>query len=431
MNRVPPHDIPAEQALLGAVLWDNAQRQDIPASAFYQTRHKLAWDAMRRLIDQGQTVDIVTLTSQLRTDGTIEKAGGAAYISELTNNTTADHAEYYATIIADHAARRRAIVEAREIEAQAFAGASMDELAVAISAAAMAVTTRSDRIQTGTAVARDLVAELQRLYEMEEEPGFSTGFADLDKILRFHHGETTVIAGRPGMGKTAFALDCTRSALFSGLCVYWASLEMSSSKRMKRVLSSTSGIDGRKFRKASFSDHDWPKLTSALGKIAKTNLWIDDTPGQSSAHIASGVTKIAAENKVDLIVVDYVQKMREKGQGDRRQEIEYAMGRLVDLGKTVGAHVLVLAQLNRGVEKRNPPKPKLSDLKEAGRLEEDADNVLLLYREEYYKGEETPPDRKGLGEIIIDKCREGETGYVEVLWDGPTTSYRTLEKWRA
>ena len=248
--------------------------------------------------------------------------------------------------------------------------------------------------------------------------------------MRFHHGEASVIAGRPGMGKTALSLDCTRAALLDGRGVYFASLEMSSQKLMKRVLSRLSGIDGRKFRKAQFSDDDWPRLSMALGKVAATNLWIDDTPGQSSGHIRSGVHRIAAQHKVDLIVVDYVQKMREPGHGDRRQEVEYAMGRLVDLAKEVNAHVLVLAQLNRQVEQRKPPRPMISDLKESGRLEEDADNVLMLYREEYYRKEETPIDRIGVGEIIIGKCREGETGCVEVLWDGPLTSYKPMERYR-
>jgi replicative DNA helicase len=422
----------SEQGLIGAALINDEwfQTQVVP-EAFYTTAHRVLWGTMADMLARGDRLDHVTVTAALRAQGELEKVGGAGYLVKCTNAATVvEHAPEYAGVVLDNATRRRAINAAREIELQAYAGASIDDLAAAVGETARTVVTRSTRLASGKAVARDLVAELQQLYEQEEEPGFSTGFADLDKIMRFHHGEASVIAGRPGMGKTALSLDCTRAALLDGRGVYFASLEMSSKKLMKRVLSRLSGVDGRKFRKAQFTDADWPKLSAALGKVAATNLWIDDTPGQSSGQIRSGVHRIAAQFPVDLIVVDYVQKMREPGRGDRRQEIEYAMGRLVDLAKEVNAHVLVLAQLNRQVEQRKPPRPMISDLKESGRLEEDADNVLLLYREEYYRKDDTPPERRGVGEIIIGKCREGETGCVEVLWDGPLTSYRPIERYR-
>lgn len=430
---IPPNDIETERALLGSILLDNRNMQPVDASAYYLTAHGEIAKAIYALIAKGQPADIVTVTAWLRERDSIEKAGGAAYIGDLTNCAiNPRNCGEYARIVNEHAGRRELICRGIKLVNDAFsADLSLDELCNGFHAAANDVQPKSKHLKHVKDVGLTVINQLEKLYEQEEEPGISTGFHILNKYIRFHPGEQTIIAGRPGMGKTSFALDLTRAAIFDGHRVLWASLEMTNERLVQRLLSALSGIEGTKFNTAKFADSDWPKLTAALGKLVNTNLWMDDSGGIGSGHIAAVANRISAEHgPLGLIVVDYAQIMKEPGDYNTQKRLEVAQlsVALRSLAKELNCHVVLLSQLGRSVEERKPQVPRISDLKESGDLEQNADNVLLLYREEYYRKEETPLENRNSADIIIGKSRNGPTGIVRVAWHGETTSFRSL--WR-
>lgn len=434
-TRIPPSDVEAEKSLLGSALINNKYHQFLPSDAFYRTGHGIINEAIGALIQKGDAADVSTVSSWLRDKGDLGKAGGASLIASLTDYAiTPKNAGEYAKVVREHAARRALICEATEAINAAYACDPLDELSAKLHGTANSIQPKAKKLRHVRDVAREVVDELEMLSQADELPGLSTGFCDIDKFVRLYPGEVTVIAGRPGMGKSAIALDMTRSALFNGQNVLWASLEMSSKRLVKRLLSTLSGIPGDRFNSAKFKGAgEWGRLSAALGRLVETNLWIDEQGAQSSQHIRSAANRISSEHgDIGLLVVDYLQLAREPGNWgkDKRLEVGQTSNRLLAASKELSCPVVLLSQLNRSVETRNPPIPIMSDLKESGEIEQDATNILLLYREEYYKKKETSPNKVGVADIVIGKSRNGPTGIVEVVWDGPTTSFKTMERYR-
>lgn len=431
MDRLPPHSLESETALLGTVLLNPDRFQDdLPLDAFYRTGHRVIWETVRDMRDEGEAVDPVTVADRLKRVGKLEKAGGTPYLAVLTDRGYGN-AEGYAKIVMEHHARRQAISAAWETIQAAHDGAPLSDLSDKLYAAAGGLLPKNRRLAHIKTILRDVSDDLERLSQTQQEPGFGTGFPDLDRYLRFMPGEVTVLAGRPGMGKTSLALDMTRLCLLDGRKAFWASLEMSREKLVKRLLSGESMVDGTKFRSAQFADADWPKIARAVGVLAETHLWVDDSPGVSSGHIRAEAQRVSVQmGGLDLVCVDYAQLVEEPGNwtGNKRQEVGRVSRNMIRLAKDLQCHVVLLSQLNREVEKRKPPRPVLSDLKEAGDLEQDADNVVMIYRPEYYEKDATPEDKKGVGEIEVCKSREGPTGMVDVVWLGELTSYRPMAR---
>jgi replicative DNA helicase len=430
-SQIPPNDQQIEKALLGLALLNNKHFQpQIPEEAYYRTGHQLVVRAITSLISKGEPADISTVTAWLRTQGLLEKAGGAATVAELTSHgVSPGNVEHYAQTVLEHASRRTVISEAITVIGKAYARESVDELSADLHSAGNMVAPKSNRAKGIREILSSYIERLENLHGSKDTPGISTGFQKVDEITRLHPEKLTIVAGRPGMGKTGLALNMITSALFDGHSVFMASVEMNHDGLAQRFLSALSGIDGEKFNTADFERNDWGKLMGALGRLADTNLVVDDSPRVSSAQIRAGAHRmVEAGKRLGLVVVDYAQRVREPGfsAGDKRLEMGEVSSNMVALAKELNTHVILLAQLNRDVDKRVPPIPKISDLKETGDFEQDADNIILLFRPEYYKKDKTPPEDIGIGQIIIGKCRSGRTGSIKVQWDGPTTSFRPL-----
>lgn len=427
-NRIPPHDEETEQALIGAAIRNSDYFQrDVPDDAFYVGKHREIWQAMREMLEAGHAIDDVSLCAELRSRKSNVQA---AYVSQICRHCmTAAHAEHYASQLMDYYSRRLLIVAARQAERRAFdTDHPVQETVSRLMADVHAGFVRKPEPTRIKSALHSLMADLERKQAGGDDGGISTGFSDLDRYARMYPGDLIVIAGRPGMGKTGFALDVLLSAAKSGKSVFLASLEMPKRAIAARLSAKLSGIETTRFRTADFRDSHWPKLAHAMGRLSELPFWIDDAAGVSTAHIRAQAERIRQKEGLDLVAVDYLGLVREPGKWDGREVQLFGVitKNLKQMAKELSIPVLLLAQLNRSVESRKPPRPQLSDLRQSGEIEQDADAVWMLYRPEYYSKEATKPEEVGLGYLQIEKAREGETGDVKLAWIGHTTSYQTL-----
>ena len=433
MDRVPPHSVEAEAGLLGAVLGNNEQwLPELMPEVFYRTGHRVIWQAIRSLIGRGEAADIVTVAQELRSQGTSEKAGGAAYVASLTQAGVPGHAEEYARKIIELWKLRQSILKAYEIAEASYSMASLDDVAAMFAAGADAIPTKSPRMAHAKEVLRDVMQQLEDGYEGKAEAGLSTGYRDLDEYVRLIPSELVVLAGRPGMGKSAASIGTAAETVAAGVTTVVFSIEMSREAIIKRAISRVGGIRASRLRDPTqLQDSDWPKLQTAAGKLANAPLWIDDTAQISSAHVLSESRRIQRQHGLGLVVVDHLGRMWEPGFAPGYPMVSESARQLKNAAKTLGVPILLLAQLSREVEKRKPPKPILSDLRESGRVEEEADIVLMLYRPEYYLRKQTKPEEQGIGYVSIEKAREGKSGVDRKLaWDEEHVCYRDLEEYR-
>lgn len=434
--RVPPHSIEAEQAVLGTLLLANETLSRVAATvnrdAFYRTGHRVLWDSIVGLIESGQVADLLTVTAALKGAGTLEKCGGPAYLGTLADRVpSTDAVEHYGRIVAENALRRHAIAESTRLGDCAYSGAGIDELRDGLFACANHLVPRNARMVDARHVALELADTWEAAYKGDSTPGLTTGLSDLDRVTRLHGGDLVIVAGRPGMGKTSFALGVTDANLREGKTVLWFSLEMTRQALLGRLVSGRCGVSVETFRSGNLSEHTFGRAYSALSELGQTRLWIDDTPGVSSSHIRAEAQRIASRGGLDLIVVDYVGLVEESGKFEaRRLEVGKISRNMVRTAKELNVPVMLLSQLNREVDTRSPPIPRLSDLRESGDLEQDADVVLLLYRAEEALKEKCPEDQKGTADVDVAKNRHGRTGTVGTIWHGPTTSFKNLEAYR-
>jgi replicative DNA helicase len=436
-NRVPPHSLEAEVGVLGAVLLNNEvlshvsgilQRDD-----FYSSGHRLLFEVMLDLDERGLPIDLVTTTEVLRQKGTLEKAGGAAYLSSLTSQVpSAEHAEHYARIVRERSITRKLIWVSTEIANDGYGAESdLEEYLDRAERAIFEVTAR--KVQPSFVrikdILRDTFAKIEEIYERKDlVTGVPTGYRDLDQLTAgLQPSDLIIVAGRPGMGKTSLVLNIAQhAAIAANTTVGFFSLEMSKEQMVTRLLCSEARVDSHRLRRGMLRDSDWPKLTRAAGTLAEARLFIDDSPAISTLELRAKARRLKREADLGLVIVDYLQLMRGRGSYDvREQEISEISRSLKGLAKELNVPVVALSQLNRGVESRADKRPIMSDLRESGAIEQDADVIIFIYREEVYNKES--PD-KGIAEIIVGKQRHGPTDVVKLAFLSEYTTFENLAR---
>ena len=424
-DRVPPQNLEAEQSVLGAVLLDRdaAERcvEILHPEDLYREAHRRIFDAVTTLVGRREAVDVITVAEELGRAGQLEAVGGLTYLSDLTAAvpTTANAAQY-ARIVADKAMLRQLLRAAAEITDAVF-GSDEDPDAVLDEAESrifgIAESRRSGRsFQALKDVLMRAFASLEQLYEHKGEViGTPTGLSELDRITTgFHPAELIVLAARPSQGKTALALNIAVAAAFHGTPVGFFSLEMGAEQLAMRLLCMVAKVASERVRTGFLGEEDWPKLGQALGRLADTQIFIDDTPNMSLMDLRARARRMRAECEVSLVIVDYLQLMHTRGRFEsRQQEIAEISRSLKALARELEVPVLALSQLSRAVESRETRRPQLSDLRESGAIEQDADVVIFIYQDPKLADD---PSRRYEMELIVAKQRNGPTGPVPVVF---------------
>ena len=447
---VPPHDLDAERAVIGAMLVSETAvsvvGEMLLAEDFYSETHRVLYGAMMRLYSRGDPIDQLTLTNELRNIGEFDRIGGRQYVFRIVESVpTAANAGRYAEIVRGKALLRAVIDAGSRIQQEAFT--EPEDVTQALDAAEQLIYGISnrqlkERLSPISELAPGALEIVQRLYEAEGEvTGVESGFEDLDqKTTGFHKSDLVVLAARPAMGKTALALNIIwHAAGAKGLPVAVFSLEMSKAQLVQRLISQTTRIRTQDLRSGNVKAEDWPKLVRGVAEVSRAPIWIDDTAGITLMEMRAKVRRLASRlhaqvnsegqsgTPLSLVVVDYLQLM--VGQGNRsenrQQEIAEISRGLKVLARDLDVPVLAIAQLSRAVEGRHDKRPLLSDLRDSGAIEQDADLVMFLYRDEYYN---TDSDDKGIAEVIIGKHRNGPTGKVQLAWLEQYTKFASLAR---
>jgi replicative DNA helicase len=444
VDRLPPNDQAAEQAVIGSILVDpdilpRLQTLVEPDDFFYD-RHRWIYEAVIALFDRQAKVDLVTVARELADRNRLDDAGGPVYLAQMIAETpTSLHADYYAGIVKRTALQRRMIAVGGQIAAIGYqAGADIERAMAEVEE--LVYSLRVSRARRGFVHLRDILDELfEATIAVPESDtlveAVKTGFIDLDRLLGgLKRSDLIVLAARPGMGKSSFALNVALNAARSqGATVAVSSLEMSSDQLANRLLASESGIDSRRIRLDQLSDAEQTRLMEAIATLSELNIFIDDTPAARIAELRAKVRRLHAERPLDLVIVDYLQLLHGSGGDNRVQEIGEISRSLKALARELNVPVLALSQLSRAVESRSPHIPMLSDLRESGSIEQDADVVLFIYRDDVYYTEKewekrfpTKPYPRGIVDIIVAKHRNGPTGQISLLWFEKTTKFVNL-----
>lgn len=440
--KVPPQNIDAEQSVLGAILIENDALykaiEIISIDDFYKEAHRKIYLAMVDLSEKNEAIDLVTITEYLKKKNDLDIVGGATYISQLSNAVpTAANIRYHAKIVHEKAILRNLIHTATEIVTRGYEDTrDVEELLDYAENAIFSIAEK--KIKPSFTAIREIIKDsfeaIERLSEKKERvTGSPSGFIDLDILTSgFQPSDLIIVAGRPSMGKTAFCLGIAQHVgIEKGKHVALYSLEMAKEQLVIRMLCSEARVDSQKLRSGFLSKSDWPRLTTAAGRLSEAPIFIDDTPGTSVLEMKAKARRLKAEHGLSLIIVDYLQLMsgrmdRRRGGGDtREQEISEISRSLKALAKELSVPVIALSQLNRAVEARQDKRPMLADLRESGAIEQDADVIIFIYRDEVYKQTE---ENKGRAEIIIGKQRNGPVGKVELAYIDKYTRFENLEK---
>ncbi|MBR6503888.1 MAG: replicative DNA helicase [Firmicutes bacterium] len=438
MEKVPPQNLEAERAILGAIMIDRDAILNVSdilrPEHFYKEAHKEIYDAALTLYRDGEPVDLVTVGEMLKRRKMLDPAGGRAYLGELTGAVVSTaNVEKYAKIVEEKAALRNLIKASSEIVEDGYT--SERDTAEILEAAEEKIFAISQRRQRKSishirdVIDRDLAYITELSKQAGELRGISTGFSGLDRITSgLQKSDLIIIAARPSMGKTAFALNIAVNAAKTGSKVLLFSLEMSEELLTERMLSAESLVEIKKMREGALDDEEFNKMYGGADRLNKLEIYIDDTPGISPLEIKNKCKRIKMEKKgLDLVIVDYLQLMIFEGKSENRTlEISALTRYLKQLAREIDCPVIVLSQLSRGVESRTDKRPVLSDLRESGSIEQDADLVMFLYREEYYKKEEST--RPGECDIIIAKHRNGPTDTVTLTWVGKYTRFADMAR---
>lgn len=442
--RVPPHDLEAERAVIGAMLVSETAvstvAEALSAEDFYSETHRIIYSAMMRLYSRGDPIDQLTLTNELRSVGEFDKVGGRAYVFQIVESVpTTANVGRYAEIVRGKALLRAIIDAGSRITEDAFG--EPEDVSEALDSAEQLIYSVSNRnlkeqLSPVSELAPGALEMIQNLYEAEGEvTGVETGFEDLDRLTTgFHKSDLVILAARPAMGKTAFALNAIwHAAGVQQMPVAIFSLEMSKEQLVQRLISQTTRIRAQDLRSGNVKAEDWPKLVRGVAEVSKAPIWIDDTAGVTLMEIRAKVRRLSSRllaqegRPLALVVVDYLQLM--VGQGNyrenRQQEIAEISRGLKVLARDLDVPVLAIAQLSRAVEQRHDKRPLLSDLRDSGAIEQDADLVMFLYRDEYYNPDS---DDKGIAEVLVGKHRNGPTGKVSLAWMEQYTKFASLAR---
>ena len=437
LHRLPPQSIEAEESILSAVLIDNNTLIDIleilSADDFYKTAHKLIFAAIEALYAKNEPVDLVTLTNLLRENDQLEKIGGAAYLARLVDVIPmAVNAHHYARIIRDKALLRRLIEQSNNITNRCFEDRGDVDSVLELAQSAIFALAEGKNSQAFAPISKIIETNIDQLEERQGNralvTGITTGFSKLDNLTSgLQNSDLIILAARPAMGKTAFALNMARNAAIEGgVPVAVFSLEMSKEQLSMRMLCAEARVDSSRIRSGFLNQDDWNRITDAAGRLTDAPIYIDDAPDITTTSIRTKSMRMKMDKGLGMIIIDYLQLMRGSINTERRDlEISEISRSLKILAKELNIPVIALSQLNRKLEERSDKRPQLSDLRESGALEQDADLVAFIYRDEVYNRDENNPNR-GTAEIILAKQRNGPTGVATLAFLGAYTRFENL-----
>ncbi|MCI8885825.1 MAG: replicative DNA helicase [Dorea sp.] len=439
IKRVMPHSVEAEQSVVGAMLMDRdaitTSSEIISGNDFYQSAYGVIFDSMVELYNEGKPVDLITLQERLREKDVPEEIASLEFVRDLmTMVTTSANVKYYAQIVADKSVMRRLIRLNEEIANTCYAGKEPLETVLEKTEKSMFELLQKRNTGEFVPIKQVVLNALERIEKASKSKGtvtgIPTGFIDLDyKLSGLQPSDLVLVAARPSMGKTAFVLNIAQYIAFKkerGVAIF--SLEMSKEQLVNRLFSLESQVDAQAIRTGNMKDSDWEKLIEGAGIIGRSRLIIDDTPGISISELRSKCRKYKLEHELDVVIIDYLQLMTGsvgKSQESRQQEISEISRSLKGLARELNVPVVALSQLSRAVESRPDKRPMLSDLRESGAIEQDADVVMFIYRDEYYNKDS---EFKKQAEIIIAKQRNGPVGTVNLAWLGEYTKFANLSR---
>lgn len=425
LDRVPPQNKEAEQSVLGAVFLSKEALttaiEILRPEDFYKTAHQRIFQTMVDLYEKGEPVDLVTVTADLSDHKLLDEVGGVTYITEIASSVpTAANIEYYAKIVEEKSLLRRLIHTATKIANDGYSRED-DVTEIVADAEKYIMEIGQNRNSGGFQAIRDVLLETYERIEILSQrrgdiTGIPTGYTDLDKMTAgFQRSDLIILAARPSVGKTAFALNVAQNvAARAGETVAIFSLEMGATQLVQRMICAEGNLDASRMRSGALEEDDWQKLTMAIGTLAKAPIFIDDTPGVTVQDIRAKCRRLQAERGLGMILIDYLQLIQGRGKGDnRQQEVSEISRTLKGIARELNVPVIALSQLSRGVEQRQDKRPMMSDIRESGSIEQDADIVAFLYRDDYYDKES---ENKNVIEIIIAKQRNGPTGTVELAF---------------
>ncbi len=438
IGKIPPHDIEAEQAVLGSMLTDKdaviESLEVLKKDDFYREDNKTIFEAIFNLYNKAEPIDIITVKDELVSLGKFEAVGGLEYLASLPEKVPlVSNVDRYIKIVEEKAILRNLIKASNDIVAMGYAeNEEVDDIMDLAEKKIFEIIQKKNT--KGYTPIKDVLvetfAELERLYNQKTAiTGVPTGFADLDyKTSGLHKSDLVLVAARPAMGKSAFVLNiATNAALKANVPVVIFNLEMSKEQLVNRMLCSEAMVDSNKVRTGKIEEDDWVKLATALGPLSEAPIYIDDTPGISIMEIRAKCRKLKLEKNIGLVIIDYLQLVQGSGKrnASREQEISEISRSLKILAKELDVPVIALSQLSRAAEQRQDHRPMLSDLRESGAIEQDADIVMFIYRDDYYNENS---EKKNIAEVTLAKHRGGSTGTVELLWLGNYTKFVNIEK---
>lgn len=440
VGKVPPHDIEAEQAVIGSMLTDKdaviSAVEKLKPEDFYREDNKAIYEAILSLYSKAEPIDIITVKDELIGNGKFETVGGLEYLAMLPDKVPlTTNIDQYIKIVEEKSILRNLIKASTDIINLGY-GQTEETDAIIDIAEKKIFDIMQRKNQKGYSQIKDILietfAEIEKLYNQKGYvTGVPTGFVDLDQITAgLHKSDLVLVAARPAMGKSAFALNiATYAAIKANTPTVIFNLEMSKEQLVNRILCCEAMVDSNKVRTGKIEEADWVKLATALGPLSEAPIYIDDTPGISIMEIRAKCRKLKLEKNIGLIVIDYLQLIQGTGKkgASREQEISEISRSLKILAKELDVPVIALSQLSRAAEQRQDHRPMLSDLRESGAIEQDADIVMFLYRDDYYNQD---TEKKNIAEVILAKHRAGSTGTVELLWLGNYTKFVNIEKYR-
>ena len=422
----------SEQSILGSIILDKdaiiTVAETINPSDFYKEAHKIIYESMLSLNSNNEPIDLITLIEELRKEGHLDNIGGISYLTSLSTIVpTTSNVKYYANIVKEKSVMRQLIKASNEIINLGYdASTDVQEILNKAEKSIFDISQEKsgDDIQPINAVLQDTFDMIEKLCtEKKEVTGITTGFKDLNKKINgLQRTDLILLAARPAMGKTAFSLNLVQNAALKGdASVAVFSLEMSKEQLVQRMLSAQSNVELSKIKTGTLGESDWPRIIDGMAVLSEAKIFIDDTPGIKISEIRSKCRRLKMEKGLDLILIDYLQLMEGEGKNEnRQQEIAKISRSLKILAKELDCPVVALSQLSRSPELRKDHRPILSDLRESGSIEQDADIVMFLYRDEYYHDDS---EKKNIGEVIVAKNRHGETGNVELVWFGQVQKF--------
>ena len=438
-TRVPPHSMEAEQSIIGGLMLDREALDQVgdmlTAEDFYRPVHAKIFNVIKDLNSRNQPVDIITVTNLLQMQGDLEGIGGPEYLLNLLDKTISSaNIVSHAKIVRDKAILRELIKTNMSLIEKAYEQDFTDVESFIDTAESEIFRIAETKTSTGLVgsmeIVKSSIQKIEELYKRKADiTGIATGFTDLDRMTSgMHPGELTIIAARPSMGKTAFSLNIAQNmVLAQKRTVAYFSVEMGKEAVMMRMLSAESKVSMSDIRNGKIPDSSWPKLINAAGSLSEANFFIDDTSGISPFEIRSRCRRLKAQHGLDAIMIDYLQLMDLKQKVESRERAVSEISKaLKQIAKELQVPVVALAQLNRGVEGRSDRRPMLSDLRESGSIEQDADVIMMLYRDDYYDKDD--PEKQGHAEVIIGKQRNGPTGTVKLRFDAKFNRFRDAEQ---